>query len=182
MLWTPTWQTNRDLKACVPLPLLPAHTTSRSACPTSVGTSLTLLPPQTHSIEQRKALDLGRKLDDDYGADISPDLERAILAATASTITSRIAHREPGWTATTVLLVYVRQATRSHERCNLLTEIMFNEAVKLALDLDAHFDKTGELVGPRASLSLPFPATRPLGRNLRARVGEDEEGGRASAP
>ncbi|GAA5848469.1 hypothetical protein JCM9279_006575 [Rhodotorula babjevae] len=114
MLWTPTWQINRDLKA----------------------------------IEQRKALDLGRKLDADYGVDISPDLERAILAATATNITSRIASREPGWTALHVVLVYVRQATRSHERCNLLTEVLFNDAVKAALDLDAHFDKTGELVGP----------------------------------
>ncbi|GAA5903732.1 hypothetical protein JCM8208_006561 [Rhodotorula glutinis] len=127
MLWTPTWQVNRDLKA----------------------RSLTLpLTVTDHSIEQRKALDLGRKLYDDYGADISPDLERAILAATASTITSQIAQREPGWTATHVVLVYVRQATRAHERCNVLTEVLFNEAVKAALDLDAHFDKTGELVGP----------------------------------
>ncbi|KPV75250.1 uncharacterized protein RHOBADRAFT_26559 [Rhodotorula graminis WP1] len=35
-----------------------------------------------------------------------------------------------------------------HERCNLLTEVLFNDAVKAALDLDAHYDKTGELVGP----------------------------------
>ncbi|GAA6053096.1 hypothetical protein JCM3770_000382 [Rhodotorula araucariae] len=98
--------------------------------------------------EQAKAIDLGRKLLADYATAMTPDLERAILTANAPAIVHNIEQRTPGWTATNVMLVYVRSATRAHERSNVLSEVLFNRAVKQAMDLDAQFEETGKIVGP----------------------------------
>ncbi|GJN89051.1 hypothetical protein Rhopal_002025-T1 [Rhodotorula paludigena] len=114
MLWTPTWQVNRDLKAT----------------------------------EQRKAINLGKKLYRDYGSAITSQLEADILSAASHDIVRNIQERKGGWTATHVLLVYIKAATRSHERNNNLTEVLFNQAVKRALDLDEQFEKTGKVSGP----------------------------------
>ncbi|BGP47804.1 hypothetical protein JCM10450v2_003669 [Rhodotorula kratochvilovae] len=113
-----------------------------------VGTPTWQVNRDLKATEQAKAIDLGRKLQADYGSAITPELERAVLSANAPAIVRNIEQRTPGWTATNVMLVYVRSATRTHERCNVLTEILFNRAVKQAMDLDAEFEKTGKIVGP----------------------------------
>lgn len=81
-------------------------------------------------------------------AGISDELDKAILGATAVEIVRNIEEKKPGWTATNVLLVFIRSAIRAHESTNALTEILFDEALKRAQDLDAEFARTGRVVGP----------------------------------
>lgn len=52
--------------------------------------------------------------------------------------------------------VYVEAASAAHERLNVLTEIMFLEALKQARVVDEEFERTGKLTGLRASCA---PAT-----------------------
>jgi amidase len=45
------------------------------------------------------------------------------------------------------LLAYIARSIEAHGRSNILTEIMYNEAYERAQQLDAEFEKTGELRG-----------------------------------
>lgn len=45
--------------------------------------------------------------------------------------------------------VYIEAAAREHHRSNVLTEIMFAPALQRAQELDAEFEKSGKIVGPR---------------------------------
>ncbi|CEQ40238.1 SPOSA6832_01851, partial [Sporobolomyces salmonicolor] len=123
MLWTPSWNTAREAK----------------------------------DTERRLALELGGRLLSEYATGISSDLDTAILSANAAQIVDKshqvepfdsIKTKQPGWTATNVMLVFIRSAIEAQERSNLLTEILFNPALKHAQDLDAEFEKTGKIVGP----------------------------------
>ncbi|GAA5870709.1 hypothetical protein JCM1840_006781 [Sporobolomyces johnsonii] len=98
--------------------------------------------------ERRLALELGGRLLSKYATGISSDLDSAILSANAAEIVENIKTKQPGWTATNVMLVFIRSATEAQERSNVLTEILFNPALKHAQDLDAEFEKTGKIVGP----------------------------------
>ncbi|GAA5925240.1 hypothetical protein JCM1841_004693 [Sporobolomyces salmonicolor] len=98
--------------------------------------------------ERRLALELGGRLLSEYATGISSDLDTAILSANAAQIVDNIKTKQPGWTATNVMLVFIRSAIEAQERSNLLTEILFNPALKHAQDLDAEFEKTGKIVGP----------------------------------
>lgn len=72
------------------------------------------------------------------------DLE--ILSCDIAGITSGI--RAGRWTSTQVLCAYVRATRRAQIRTNCLTEVFIDKALQRAVELDTHFAKTGELVGP----------------------------------
>ncbi|KAJ8294955.1 Fatty acid amide hydrolase 1 [Rhodotorula toruloides] len=98
--------------------------------------------------EQRELIERGKEVVQMQAAGISDELDKAILGATAVEIVRNIEEKKPGWTATNVLLVFIRSAIRAHESTNALTEILFDEALKRAQDLDAEFARTGRVVGP----------------------------------
>ena len=43
--------------------------------------------------------------------------------------------------------VYIEAASQAHERLNVLTEIIFADALKKAKELDDEFEKTGKVTG-----------------------------------
>ncbi|GAA5825521.1 hypothetical protein JCM11251_000271 [Rhodosporidiobolus azoricus] len=98
--------------------------------------------------ERQIALKVGGKLWDDWASEIGRETELEILSAGAGQIVENIKQKLPGWTASSVMLVYICSASRSHEKTNALTEIMFAHALKAAQDLDAEFSRTGKIVGP----------------------------------
>ncbi|GEM07545.1 amidase family protein [Rhodotorula toruloides] len=98
--------------------------------------------------EQRELIERGKELVQKQAAGVSDELDTAILGATAVDIVRNIEQKKPGWTATNVILVFIRSAIRSHEQTNAVTEILFDEAFERAQDLDAEFARTGKVVGP----------------------------------
>ncbi|GAA5874603.1 hypothetical protein JCM3774_004658 [Rhodotorula dairenensis] len=78
---------------------------------------------------------------------ITGELASAIRSADSAQIVQNIKQRKPGWTATSVMRVYIEAASKAHERLNVLTEIMFVDALKKAEALDAEFEKTGKVTG-----------------------------------
>lgn len=79
----------------------------------------------------------------------SPVLARHILTHGyhLAVYDDRIYHK-PGWTASSILRVFIRQSLRAQERTNVLTEIMYSTAIKRAKALDDQYARTGKLVGP----------------------------------
>lgn len=58
-----------------------------------------------------------------------------------------IEKRKEGWTAYNVMRAYIEAASKAHERFNVITEVMFLDALRRARELDEEFEKTGKLVG-----------------------------------
>lgn len=52
------------------------------------------------------------------------------------------------WTAEEVAIAFLKRATIGHQLLNYATEFMAEEALSQARDLDAHFRRTGKVVGP----------------------------------
>ncbi|GAA5970793.1 hypothetical protein JCM11641_004457 [Rhodosporidiobolus odoratus] len=102
----------------------------------------------TKATERQIALGVGQKLLDKYAVDITAELKSAILSATAPQIVDNIRTRQPGWTASNVMLVYIGSSSRSQLDHNVLSEIMYSHALKAAQDLDADFERTGQVIGP----------------------------------
>ncbi|GAC73351.1 amidases [Moesziomyces antarcticus T-34] len=75
-----------------------------------------------------------------------------ILSSDIAGITSGIQERR--WTSTEVLCAYVRATRRAQIRTNCLTEVFIDDALNRAAELDAHFDRTGSLVGPLHGVPL----------------------------
>ncbi|SNX81425.1 related to amidase (acetamidase) [Melanopsichium pennsylvanicum] len=78
------------------------------------------------------------------------DLE--ILSSDIAGITSGIKARR--WTSTQILCAYVRATRRAQIRTNCLTEVFIDKALHRAAELDEHFSKNGELVGPLHGVPL----------------------------
>ncbi|BGP15819.1 hypothetical protein JCM10213_005697 [Rhodosporidiobolus nylandii] len=106
--------------------------------------------------ERRLALDMGRKLLDEYAGPcgLTPERELEILSSSAAQIVQGITQRRPGYTAQSVMLTFIRSSMKAHERTNCLTEIMYAHALKEAQDLDAEFEKTGVARGPLHGLPV----------------------------
>ncbi|GAA5885605.1 hypothetical protein JCM6882_007491 [Rhodosporidiobolus microsporus] len=98
--------------------------------------------------ERQIALKIGGKLWDEYAGAITPEQELEVLSASAPQIVENIKTKRPGWTASNVMLVYIRQASKAQQKTNALTEILFAHALKHAQDMDKEFARTGEVVGP----------------------------------
>jgi amidase len=71
--------------------------------------------------------------------------ELRITGATASEVVFRIARAE--WTALQVVTAVCKRAAVAQQLLNCLTEVMFDEAVARAKELDAYYLQTGRTVG-----------------------------------
>jgi amidase len=60
------------------------------------------------------------------------------------------------YTAEEVVTAFCKRAAIGHQLCNNLTEIMFMDAIEDAKRLDAHFEETGQTVGPLHGLPMTF--------------------------
>ncbi|KAF5391534.1 hypothetical protein D9757_002497 [Collybiopsis confluens] len=68
-----------------------------------------------------------------------------------------VAHIQKGeWTAKEVVEAYISQAVVAQRATNCVTEVLFDQALKRAGELDAHFASTKKLVGPLHG--VPFSA------------------------
>ncbi|KAK4056794.1 hypothetical protein OIO90_002043 [Microbotryomycetes sp. JL221] len=103
------------------------------------------------SAQREQALNKGQQLVDELrqseAKQLSTELESAIVQAHAQQIVDNIKARKQGWTATNVIVVYISRAIKLHRQFNILTEIMFEEAIHRAQQLDKEFNKTGKIVG-----------------------------------
>ncbi|KAI0009220.1 amidase [Xylariaceae sp. FL0662B] len=59
-------------------------------------------------------------------------------------------------TAVEVVTAFCKRAAVGHQLCNMLTEIMFADAVKRARELDDLFKSTGKVVGPLHGVPMTF--------------------------
>lgn len=96
------------------------------------------------------------KLLERYSNLLTPELELEILSSNAAQIVQSIADKKEGWTATNVMLAFIKSAIASNRRCNNLTEILFSRALKQAMDLDEEFNKTGQIKGPLHGVPVSF--------------------------
>ncbi|KAJ1031988.1 hypothetical protein NDA13_002364 [Ustilago tritici] len=80
-----------------------------------------------------------------------------ILSSDIAGITSGI--KAGRWTATQVLCAYVRATRRAQIRTNCLTEVFVDKALERTAELDAHFVKTAELVGPLHGVPISLKDT-----------------------
>ncbi|KAH8111020.1 amidase signature enzyme [Phellopilus nigrolimitatus] len=85
---------------------------------------------------------------------ISSSDDNVYLHATAAEIVRRIESGE--WTSVSVVSAYIRQAIRAHEATNCLTEILFEQALKEADELDAEFASTKRLRGALHGVPVSF--------------------------
>ncbi|CAE6428138.1 unnamed protein product [Rhizoctonia solani] len=72
--------------------------------------------------------------------------ERSFLALDVTSLAGRLATGE--CTSVEVTIAFCKAAYAAQELTNCLTEIMFTQALARARELDEHFTKTGEVVGP----------------------------------
>ncbi|KAJ7739063.1 amidase [Mycena maculata] len=88
--------------------------------------------------------------------------QMVFLRSTAHEIVANIERRT--WTASQVLEAFVAQSLVAHSETNCITEVLFGYARKRAKELDAEFEKTGQLRGPlhgvpisvKGSVTHPF--------------------------
>ncbi|EFP89215.2 uncharacterized protein PGTG_15056 [Puccinia graminis f. sp. tritici CRL 75-36-700-3] len=73
--------------------------------------------------------------------------ELTILSTPAHEIVARIGSRRLNWNAKNVLKAFIKAAIHAHVETNCLTEIMFEEALERADQLDKEFAATGRLRG-----------------------------------
>ncbi|KAL5536849.1 hypothetical protein ACEPAF_672 [Sanghuangporus sanghuang] len=85
---------------------------------------------------------------------VSAQEDNAYLQVTASEIVKKIGEGE--WTSSQVVSAYIRQAIRAHEATNCLTEILFENALKEAKELDDAFASTKQLRGPLHGVPVSF--------------------------
>lgn len=74
------------------------------------------------------------------------DVEKTIVLSDATAIADRIRHGE--YTAVQVITAFLKAAVAAQDRTNCLTEICDEDALARAKELDEHFSKTGNVVGP----------------------------------
>ena len=60
------------------------------------------------------------------------------------------------YTAVEVVTAFCKRAAVGHQLCNMLTEIMFKEALEQAAQLDETFRKTGKPIGPLHGVPMTF--------------------------
>ncbi|KAI5121616.1 hypothetical protein M0805_001147 [Coniferiporia weirii] len=80
--------------------------------------------------------------------------DNTYLHATASEIVRRIGSGE--WTSLAVVSAYIKQAARAHEATNCLTEILFEQALNEAAELDSEFLSSKRLRGPLHGVPVSF--------------------------
>lgn len=78
--------------------------------------------------------------------------ELEITNSTASEVVDKIAKGE--WTAVEVTKALCKRAAVAQQLVNCLTEILFDDAVQRAEELDAYFKKEGKTIGPLHGLPI----------------------------
>ncbi|KAI0593145.1 amidase [Biscogniauxia sp. FL1348] len=63
---------------------------------------------------------------------------------------------EGRFTAVEVVTAFCKRAAVGHQLCNMLTEIMFADAIERAKQLDEIFKRTGKVVGPLHGIPMTF--------------------------
>jgi amidase len=81
-----------------------------------------------------------------YTSDLLTPLQLEITSLSATVLASRIASRQ--YTSTQVLQSFIRTSTIAQDATNCLTEILYDEGLARAAELDDHLVRTGKTVGP----------------------------------
>lgn len=78
--------------------------------------------------------------------------EVEITESDAPTILSKIRSKE--WTAYETASAFGHRATIAHQLVNCLSEVLFDEGLEMAKELDEYYENTGELKGPLHGLPI----------------------------
>ncbi|KAI1078091.1 amidase [Whalleya microplaca] len=87
---------------------------------------------------------------------ILSDGELAITGEGYDATSLAAAIAEGKFTAVEVVTAFCKRAAVGHQLCNMLTEIMFADAIERAKELDAIFKSTGKVVGPLHGVPMTF--------------------------
>lgn len=142
---SPNYKGNPDLFQKEWVPVIEAYNKAREdAIPTEYLAPKELLPEG--DIETA-----------DFNATVIPsqvlDSETlAITAFTASEIAAKIASKE--LTAVETITAFIKRAVLAHQFTNCAMEVLFEEGLQRAKDLDESYEKTGKLVGPLHGVPL----------------------------
>lgn len=98
------------------------------------------------TLRDKKIGDFIQKYEKDY-REIDQILKEKILNSKALDIYTDICENKI-YTSTTVVLVYCFASITANERTNSLTEIMFDEAIRMARSLDESFQQSNNPKGP----------------------------------
>jgi hypothetical protein len=98
------------------------------------------------TLRDKKIGDFIQKYEKDY-REIDQILKEKILNSKALDIYTDICENKI-YTSTTVILVYCFASITANERTNSLTEIMFDEAIRMARSLDESFQQSNNPKGP----------------------------------
>lgn len=142
-LGQPTWQRLRDVKLAERNEKLSAASTLLAASYASAVP--TALPPKTDGGDSPASSVATLTLPPGPPPFPSAPVAESILVSDASGIVRGIKERR--WTASEVLLVFMRRSLEVNAFTNAITEVLFEEAVKRARELDEEFGRTGEVVG-----------------------------------
>lgn len=87
---------------------------------------------------------------------ILTDKELEITGESYDATSLAAAIAEGKYTATDVVTAFCKRAAVGHQVCNMLTEIMFSDAIEQAKKLDETFKATGKVVGPLHGVPITF--------------------------
>ncbi|KNF02661.1 hypothetical protein PSTG_04258 [Puccinia striiformis f. sp. tritici PST-78] len=100
------------------------------------------------SFKQKERLDrLARILNDSNDFSQINAFDLTVLSTPAHEIVARIGARRLNWNARNVTKAFIKAAIQAHAETNCLTEIMFEEALERADQMDKEFAATGQLKG-----------------------------------
>lgn len=74
------------------------------------------------------------------------EVKRITAISELSVLQERLGHGT--WTAEQVTLAYIRRAATVHEATNCFTEVLFDEALESAQQLDEYYKTNGHVIGP----------------------------------
>ncbi|KAG8734070.1 hypothetical protein FRC12_018663, partial [Ceratobasidium sp. 428] len=103
--------------------------------------------------ERARRIDRGRKLLEERKG-LSDDKRLRIIKSTITELVDGI--KQGQWTSYDVVSSFIVQAIKAHEATNCLTEVLFEEALTEAKQLDAEFETKRELRGGLHGVPVTF--------------------------
>ncbi|KAI8456482.1 amidase signature domain-containing protein [Phakopsora pachyrhizi] len=126
-------------------------TNNNNSSSSSSSISISRIDSQISSIETVDEFDDSRdKVLNSLLLDVDDELsefELTIIRTRADEIVRRIESKRLNWNAKSVIRAFIKSATRAQLITNCLTEVMFEEALERADELDKYFELTGKLKG-----------------------------------